>query len=351
MSHAPSQDQTTGVHLVHGPVAPGQRHRPRLRAREFRAGYASGLTDGQPMMVPVPVLYGVPEDAAALVRYLRSRGISRSPGSRWARSPTDSSPSRRTTASSTARSPGDPARSTRPCRPGGPGLPDRRSRLDRVARRPGSPVVDRALRRRTSASAERWALFDFFSFEWYPFDDVCGTPPRRSRGTPRMLADILSRQETAGLPKKIPKVITEYGYSLLRHAEGGRTARRHPRRGVRGAVLRAGRGHHYFYGLEPNWVFREQEGRRCDSWGNLMLFQFFDDWQIRPVAAFYAMRLLTHEWAQPAAAGTRCSRPPATCGREEAERGHGVRRAPTRRPAVRAVAEQGSRTGASRCGW
>src|SRR4029079_11178587 len=55
----------------------------------------------------------------------------------------------------------------------------------------------------------------------------------------------------------------------------------------------------YFYGLEPNWVFQEHEGRRCDTWGNLMLFQFFDDWQIRPGAPFYATSLLTHEWAQP----------------------------------------------------
>jgi hypothetical protein len=30
-----------------------------------------------------------------------------------------------------------------------------------------------------------------------------------------------------------------------------------------------------------------------------MLFQFFDDWQVRPVAPYHAMRLLTREWAQP----------------------------------------------------
>ena len=30
-----------------------------------------------------------------------------------------------------------------------------------------------------------------------------------------------------------------------------------------------------------------------------MLYQFYDDWQIRPMATLRAMRLVTREWAQP----------------------------------------------------
>ena len=39
--------------------------------------FASGLTSGKPLLAAVPVLYGVPEDAAALLRYVRSRSFSR----------------------------------------------------------------------------------------------------------------------------------------------------------------------------------------------------------------------------------------------------------------------------------
>ena len=40
----------------------------------FERIFASGITKGEPMMVPVPALYGTPDDAAALARYLGKRG-------------------------------------------------------------------------------------------------------------------------------------------------------------------------------------------------------------------------------------------------------------------------------------
>jgi hypothetical protein len=140
---------------------------------------------------------------------------------------------------------------------------------------------------------------DFFSFEWYPFDDVCGDPAAALARNPDMLTAILSKQVKAGLPKNIPRIITEYGYSPF----AGQVEVELP-----GAMIDVESAAHflalggqvsYFYGLEPNWVFREDEGRKCDSYGNLMLFQFFDDWQIRPVAAFHAVRMLNTQWAQP----------------------------------------------------
>jgi hypothetical protein len=84
------------------------------------------------MMVPVSVLYGIPEDAAALLRYLREH--------------------------------------------------------------------------------DALEFFGFFSFEWYPFDDVCADPAVPLAQHPTLLADIVRRQEAAGLPPEVPKVITEYGY-------------------------------------------------------------------------------------------------------------------------------------------
>ena len=36
--------------------------------------FASGITQGLPMLVPVGVLYDTPDNAAALIRYLQRRG-------------------------------------------------------------------------------------------------------------------------------------------------------------------------------------------------------------------------------------------------------------------------------------
>jgi hypothetical protein len=265
----------------------------------FERVYASGLTNGLPMMVPVPVLYGVPEDAAALVRYLRSRGfpvdrieMGEEPDGQLAQ-PEDYAELYRQVAHAIAAV--DPTLET-----GGPGyqtvIPD-------WVAWPDARGVKSWTGRFVSYLRQRGAMdtFDFFSFEWYPFDDVCTDAAEPLAMHPGMLADILRRQERAGLPKDIPKVITEYGYSAYATQKEVE---------MPGAIVDVesvaqffalGGETTYFYGLEPNWVFQEEEGEPCDTWGNLMLFQFFDDWQIRPVAAYHAMRLLTREWARPGA--------------------------------------------------
>ena len=58
------------------------------------------------------------------------------------------------------------------------------------------------------------ADFGFFSFEWYPFDDLCEEkPPQQLVRHPALIAETLQRLEQDGVPKDIPWIITEYGYS------------------------------------------------------------------------------------------------------------------------------------------
>ncbi|WCI08174.1 hypothetical protein PJ267_17195 [Arthrobacter sp. OVS8] len=93
-------------------------------------------------------------------------------------------------------------------------------------------------------------------------------------------------------------MITEYGYSSF----AGQVEVELP-----GAMINAetaamflamGGESSYYYGLEPNWVFQEKEGKKCNSWGNLMMLQFYDEWRIRPLAAFQAARLVNEYWVQ-----------------------------------------------------
>ena len=72
--HAASQDQTRMFVSSTDPWHRASDQDHDYEHASFERTYASGLTNGEPMMIPVPVLYGIPEDAAALVRYLKKSG-------------------------------------------------------------------------------------------------------------------------------------------------------------------------------------------------------------------------------------------------------------------------------------
>ena len=239
----------------------------------FERTFASGLTAGAPMMVPVPALYGIPEDAAALAAYLRKREV---PGAahrdrRGARRP--AWPSR----SDYARAVPADGRRDEEGGPdlefGGPGyqtvIPDWFAWPDAKGVRSWTGQFVNYMRERG-----RMEDFDFFSFEWYPFDDVCENPAGPLARHPAMLTDILKPQEAAGLPPDMPKVITEYGYSSFAGL---------PEVELPGAIVNAETAaccspsaarRATCTGWNPNDVFQEDEGKPCNSWGNLMLFQF-----------------------------------------------------------------------------
>jgi hypothetical protein len=242
------------------------------------------------------VLYGIPEDAAALLRYLRGRGfpveqveMGEEPDGQLAEPEHYAELYRQV------------GRALRAVDPtielGGPGyqtvLPD-------WIHWPDEKGVKSYTGRFVSYLREHDALelFDFFSFEWYPFDDVCADPAVPLAQHPTLLRDIVRRQEEAGLPPEVPKVITEYGYSSF----AGQVELEMPGSIVNAETaaqfLALGGDTSYFYGLEPNWVFQEDEGKPCDTWGNLMLFQYHDDFRIRPVATLHASQLVTGQWIQ-----------------------------------------------------
>lgn len=294
LTHRPDKQQSVTYASSTDPWHRASDLDGRQEHASFERVFASGLTKGKPLMVPVPVLYGVPEDAGALLSYLRSKGwpvqqveMGEEPDGQLAQ------PEHYAALYTQVA---DRLRAVDPqIQMGGPGyqtvIPDWVHWPDEHGNRSWTGRFVAALR-----AVNRLDDFDFFSFEWYPFDDVCADPATPIKDNPTLLADILARQEKQGLPKDIPKVITELGYSAF----AGQAEVELP-----GAILNAessakflalGGQSVYFYGLEPNWVFQEDEGKACNTWGNLMLFQFFDEWRTRPVAAYYGARLLTNSW-------------------------------------------------------
>ena len=293
--HAPSHDQTV---IWVSSTDPWHRASDIDRTLEqpgFDTVFRSGLTRGLPMLTPVAMLYGVPEDAAAQIRFLRRRGYAFSqiemgeePDGqniapedyaelymRWADAIHAADPSLRL---------------------GGPGFqstrdftafwPDERGRTSWIGR-----FVD-ALRARG-----RLADFAFFSFEWYPFDDVCGSPQQQLLEAPRILERVLQRWRAEGAPTDIPWLATEYGWSsYAAEAEVDLPAALFNAEFI-AQFLSEGGGAAYFYGYEPQPLGRE---RRCPSWGNLMLFLGDRDRRIRAkLPTYFAAQLVMREWLQP----------------------------------------------------
>ncbi len=258
--------------------------------------FKSGLTRGLPLLASCGLLYDTPQNAAALLRFLRARGypvggmeLGEEPDGQDV-TPEDYGALYVQWADALHRV--DPALTL-----GGPSFqtavggwiawPDARG--------------DRSWLRRFLHYLQRrgrLADFGFFSFEWYPFDNVRADSARQLASAPALLEGALARLRREGLPRRIPWLISEYGYSSF----AGRAEMDWP-----GALLGAetpaqfltlGGRAAFLYGYEPAAPMREAESG--NSWGNLALLLSGDDRRARaPLATYYAARLLTRAWAQP----------------------------------------------------
>ena len=260
--------------------------------------YHCGLTNGLPAMMPVAPLYDTPENGAALVKYLVERKypvtqieIGEEPDGQNV-SPEDF-----------AALYMEMAIAVKHVAPrvitGGPSL---QTSTQGYETWPDSLGVSAWNNRFISYLKRRGALraLGFFSFEWYPFDDVHVAPkPQAAR---RMLEHTVAELKTDGIPADIPWIITEYGYSsFASEAEVD----------LPGALVNAdtvadflaiGGSTSYFYGAEPTSLITELDapGHGSATWGNLALFLSSDSEDLIPLPAFYVARMLTHDWLQTA---------------------------------------------------
>ena len=254
----------------------------------------SGLTGGRPVIVPVGVLYDTPENAAAEFRFLRRRGypvrqaeIGEEPDGQNV-SPEDfAALYRQFGAAVRAAYPGIEL--------GGPNLQDAVSDtwLD------DSP--DRSWTRRFLSditSPGRRPDIDFFSFEHYPYDTPCGAIDRKLVGAGDILAKDLARLREDGVPRSIPWVMTEYGFSAF----SGEVEVELPGALFDADMLAryfaAGGSAAYLLGYGPDQLYPPDKD--CAGYGELMLFgedaRGEATW---PAHTYWVMRLLTQEWLQP----------------------------------------------------
>ena len=258
----------------------------------FDAVAASGLTRRLPLLTPVALLYGTPEDAAAEVRYLSRRGIPVT-SIEMGEEPDGQNVSPEDYATlylrwADALHAADPS-----LRLGGPAF---QSTRDFVAAWPNARGETSWIGRFVAYLRARDRLddFGFFSFEWYPVDDVCGDAQEELVAAPKVFHDVLARWHREGLPESVPLLVTEYGWSSFAAKEEMETTA-----ALFNADFLAGGGAAaYLYGLEPEVPIRESQ--ECATAGNLMLFRSDDERHIlAKVPAYDAARVINFEWLQP----------------------------------------------------
>jgi hypothetical protein len=266
----------------------------RTEQAGFDRVWQSGLTNGLPMLTPVGLLYDTPENAAAEIRYLKSRNITvkrvelgEEPDGQYV-TPEDYGALYLQFVAAMRRI--DPALQF-----GGPSFQEIMPPEEPGPYDQGNSIW---LKRFLSYLQARGQAndFSFFSFEWYPFDDVCDPLAPQLARAPQLLKDALAQMERNGLPRNIPWIITEYGYSAFAAQAEVDIEGALVNADIVGQFLTLGGEQAYAYGYEPNDVIREAD---CTA-GNNMLFVMNDDGLTRRTSTYWGARLLTESWAQPA---------------------------------------------------
>lgn len=231
---------------------------------------ASGLARGRPVLMPAGLLYDTPDNVAAMVRYLKARGYDVHQ-MELGEEPDGQNISPEHYGALFVQFAGAIRKENPGLALGGPGfqsevdgwnsIPDNKGRTSWMGR------FLAYLKRR-----ERMADFGFFSFEWYPFDDLCeDKPPHQLVHHPALIAETLRRLEQDGVPKDIPWIITEYGYSSF----AGQAEVELPAALLNAEIVlqwfMLGVKAAYLYGVEPNEPILD--GAKCETWGNLMMLE------------------------------------------------------------------------------
>ena len=255
--------------------------------------FRSGLTHGRAPLIPVPVLFGTPDDAAGEIAYLRRRGypldrveIGEEPDGQYV--PPDDYGALYVQWVRALR------RADSTIRLGGPSWQSTSTDLMMAWRADPDtrPWLTRFLDYLRGHGAER--SLAFFSFEWYPFDSICApSAPQLARAT-SLLDSALAKLTAEDLPLGVPRIIAEYGYSAFAgEAEVNRAGALLDADAAANFVTQGG-AQAYLYGWEPSPLDKNDH---CDSWGNNTMFVSDAGRRIiDTTATYFAARMLTREW-------------------------------------------------------
>ncbi|RVU05895.1 hypothetical protein EOE18_07980 [Novosphingobium umbonatum] len=150
------------------------------------------------------------------------------------------------------------------------------------------------------ALQERGRLADlqFYSFEFYPFDDICHNIPGKLIEEDRLMHRLMTRLTDEGVGPDIPRIITEYGFS----AYSGRAMSEMPSAllmaNINGQFLSEGGNAAYLFGYGPNVPVNQN--LPCAGFGNMMLQMADQKGQAgTSMPSYHTARLMIGDWLMP----------------------------------------------------
>jgi len=253
--------------------------------------FKSGLAGSQPALFSSGLIYDIPENALALVSYLKKKNyrisgleLGEEPDGQYI-SPIDFTELYALFARKIKKSNPD-------LLIGGPSFEGLIVEKNIVKQWPSQFLS--ALKK-----ANELNLLQFMSFEWYPLDEFCLPSSPQLIKESQTLEQAIKELREGGLPVNLPIYFTESGYSVLA-AE--------PEVRLEGALLNAdvlaqffelGGNKIFIYGWEPSYLINENKG--CGGYGNLEFFGLDKNGQISfATGLFFSTWLCTQKWAQPA---------------------------------------------------
>ncbi len=269
---------------------------PKTEQPGFDRIFATGLTHGLPMLTPIGVLYDTPENAAAEVRFLKARGYSVNQ-IELGEEPDGQNVTPEHYGALFMQF-ADAVHSVDPgLELGGPSLQSETEGWTTLADERGDRSwMGRFLR--YLRSHRRLADLRFFSFEWYPSDDVCSAGEVTVASNLDLMTRLFRRLDADGVPQTIPWILSEYGYSSFATQAEVEVPSAILNAEILAQFLMLGGTTAYVYGIEPSHPIRGVGP--CDTWGNLMMFRAADDGRAKAkMPIYYAATLLTEEWAEP----------------------------------------------------
>ncbi len=259
----------------------------------FDRFYTSGVTRGLPAMIPVSVLYGIPEDSANQIAYLRQRGypisyveLGEEPDGQYM---TPEHYAQLYLQWATALHKVDPE-----LKLGGPVFTGQN---EDILFWPDAHGDGSWLGRFVKYLKARGRLADlaFVSFEHYPFDP-CKVSWKDLYDEPRIIRHVIDVYRRDGVPREVPLLITEVNIAWQSSqsfvdAFGGLWLADYI-----GAFFSAGGAGSFYFHYLP-WPLDQECSK---TWGTFGMFKSSQDFTIQqPTSQYHATRLLTQEWVQP----------------------------------------------------
>ncbi len=256
--------------------------------------YTDGMSRGLPMMLPVGAVYDTPDNAAALIRYVEARGYPIR-GVELGEEPDGQLMSGIDYADLYIQA-ADAVHGVDPkLKLGGPSLQDAIADAF-MEDEPDKSFTSQFIQRLKARGRIR--DLNVFTFERYPFDNMCAPMSELLVRQTDGMTKLLARLDRDGVPRDADWTITEYGFSAFSGQPMVELPSALLNADIVGQFLSQGGKAAFMFGYTPSTPTNQH--LVCAGYGDMMLQEADENGAAKwPMPIYWGARLLTQRWAQP----------------------------------------------------